>query len=116
MFRRSLAPLALLGSISFLSGCNLCRSSSCCDDRPGLFSRFRMASSTQPVVISSGECCDSAITGPMLPGVAPGNMLPAPQQPIPRIEENGKQMPWDPKTSRPGTKTSNEVKSTKGGT
>jgi hypothetical protein len=52
----------------------------------------------------------------------PGNVLPPPgatnvQPNIPRIDENGKQMPWDPKTSgRTGTKTGNEVKATKEGT
>jgi hypothetical protein len=48
--------------------------------------------------------------------MAPGSVLPNPQQNIPRIDENGKQLPWDPKTSRPGTKTGNEVKIQKEGT
>lgn len=116
MLRVQLARLGLLCSICFLSGCGLCRSTSCCDDRPGLFSRFRLCCNTQPVVVSPNPCCDSGITGPMLPGMPPGNVLPAPQPNIPRIDENGKQLPWDPKTSRPGTKTSNEVKNVKEGT
>lgn len=116
MFRNHLGRLALLSTILFTSGCSLCRSSSCCDEKPGLFSRCRLSSNSQPVVISSGQCCDTAIAGPMLPGSAPGYVLPAPQQNIPRIDENGKQMPWDPKTSRPGTKTGNEVRTPKEGT
>lgn len=117
MFRKNLIRVALLASLPILSGCNLCRSTSCCDERPGLFSRFRFASNTQPVVISSpAPCCDSTMSGPMLPGMAPGNVLPIPQQNIPRIDENGKQLPWDPKTSRPGNRTGNEVKIQKEGT
>lgn len=53
----------------------------------------------------------------MLPiTTTPGNTLPIPQQNIPRIDENGKQLPWDPKTSRSGTKTGNQVIKTKEGT
>ena len=112
MLRFHLARISLFSSILFVGGCNWCRP---CNDGPGFFDRFRFANNTRPVVISSGDCCDSGITGPMLPG-APGSVLPAPQQNIPRIDENGKQLPWDPKTSRPGTKTGNVVTKTKEGT
>jgi len=113
MHRIHLARLALLSGVLFMSGCNWCRT---CSDRPGLFSRFRMASNTQPVVMPSGECCDPGMGGPMLPSPGPGNVLPPPDKNIPRIDENGKQLPWDPKMSRPAPKTGNEVKNSKEGT
>ena len=52
--------------------------------------------------------------GPYVPMTTqPGTVLPAaPQQNIPRIDENGKQMPWDGKTSRPGIKTGTEIRTT----
>jgi hypothetical protein len=44
-----------------------------------------------------------------------GAVLPPPANNIPRIDENGKQMPWDPKsTGRNGTKTG-EVRMPKDG-
>ncbi len=119
MFRKPISRLLAVSAVLFLAGCNssgsrsgLC--SSCNGEKPGMFSRFRTTSSSnQPMIISSGQCCDQGgmTSGPYLPAPQQGTILPSPQttpqpQNIPRIDENGKQMPWDPKMSgRPGIKT-----------
>jgi hypothetical protein len=119
MFRTLVARFAFLASSLFIAGCASSRNNCCTDDRPGFFSRFRLCNqkNTHPVVVANGDCCGDVTGGPILPG---GNVLPPPatnvQPNIPRIDENGKQMPWDPKTGRTGTKTGNEVKATKEGT
>ena len=112
MFRIQLARLFTLGAACLLVGCSssgsLCNS---CGNRSGLLTRMRSPSSSQPVVVASGECCDRTMAGPMLP-MQPGTttITPQPNTTIPRIEENGKQMPWDPKMSgRQGTKTGNPI-------
>ncbi len=112
MFRIHLARLIVLGAAVFLAGCNCTSRNSCstCSDRPGLFSRFRTASSTQPVVISSGDCCNGSMNGPMLPPPQPG-IPPGPPQnsTIPRIDEAPQKL-YDPKMSgRVGTKTGNPI-------
>lgn len=113
MFRIHLARFMALGAALLVIGCNSSGGGLCntCGDRPGLFSRFRTTSTTQPVMVG-GECCDRTVTGPILPPMGqPGSTLPAPQPNtnIPRADENGKQMPWDPKMSgRPGVKTGND--------
>ena len=116
MFRIHLARFFVLTATMFIAGCSTC-GSGC--ERPGLLTRFRAAMNPpQAVPISSGDCCDQGAVGPMLPPTfaVPGSTLPPPQSTIPRIDENGKQMPWDPKMSRPGLKTGNEVRVIKEGT
>lgn len=102
MFRIHLARCFVLSGAMFVVGCNTC------SDRPSMFSRFR-TTSTQPAAMSSGDC-----NGPLLSS-QPGTVIPAPQQNIPRIDENGKQMPWDPKMSRTGIKTNTVVQPPKEG-
>jgi len=116
MVRYYLARVALLAVSIGIVGCNSFRNNnSCCgDERPGLFSRFRLASRSTPIMMAPDHC----MAGPYLPvAPSPATTLPPPNQNIPRIDENGKQMPWDGKTSRPsGTKTGNELKTIKEGT
>jgi hypothetical protein len=103
MFRTQSARWAVIASALFVVGCNSC------SDRPPLFSRFR-TTSTHPVVVPAGDCCNGAVvTGPFVPPVVqPGPGVGPQPAPIPRIDENGKQVPWDPQTSsRPGIKTGN---------
>jgi hypothetical protein len=113
MFRMQLARLSLFAGALMAAGCSSCGS---CNDRPGLFSSdrpplfSRTRTTSQPVVVSTGECCDGkgAVTGPYLPIAPQPGMLPptSPMPNIPRIDENGKEVPWDGKTStRPGIKT-----------
>jgi hypothetical protein len=120
MFRIHLARFFLLGAALFAAGCSsdrpgLFSSCSSCGSQPGLWSRMRASSSTQPVSMQ-GDCCnDRIVSGPYVPPMQPmqpTTIIPAPQSPqstIPRIDENAKQMPYDPnKMSRPGTTTSND--------
>jgi hypothetical protein len=130
MFRNHLGRWSIIAATLFVAGCNTC------SDRPPLFSRFR---TTSVVSGGCGGCCEGAVTGPYVPpcgapgcgapaappcgvpggppcGGAPGAMIPPqplaqpPQPTIPRIDENGKQLPWDGKsTSQQGIKTSNGV-------
>jgi hypothetical protein len=136
MFRIHLSRLLGLGALLFVVGCNStgdrpglfssCHSCGSTGSQPGWFSRTFRSTSSQPVMAPSGECCgttDRIVSGPYMPPMQPGTMVvptqPPPPQPntIPRIDENGKQMPWDPnqKTYRSGTTTSSDDKSTKGG-
>jgi len=124
MFRIHLLRLFALGAATILVGCQSSGGGLCstCGDKPGLFSRFRTTSSSEPVVISSGDSCDrgAVVNGPFLPPMQqqqqqPGMILPNPQPNTniqPRIDENGKQGIWDPKmSSRPiGTKTGTETR------
>ena len=120
MFRIRMGRWLCLGAVLFLAGCS--SRNSCSDARPGFFSRFRMASNTHSSVAPVGECCGRESMGSMGPYVPmttqPGVVLPAAplaqpqQQNIPRIDENGNQMPWDGKTSRPGIKTGTELRTT----
>ena len=108
MFRRHAACWLLLSATIFTTGCGWFRDrNTCCgySERSGLFSRFRPASSTRPIIVPTNGCCDAPVTGPYLPSAPQGSVLPAPQPSIPRIDENGKQLPWDPKMSKPGVKT-----------
>ncbi len=114
MARYKLICCMLLSTSLISIGCTSC---SPCGDRPGWFSRFRTTSISRPV--GDPNCCGDNFSGPVLPGQTyPGTTLPpsSPQQPIPRIEENGKQMPWDGKTSRPGLKSTTASTITKEGT
>jgi hypothetical protein len=129
MLRTTLARLAFVAACVSSVGCGLFNNNrnngcnTCGDERPGFFSRFRLASNnnhgSQGVVISDGGCCNGCgegapVTGPYLPpAVPPGNVLPPANPSIPRIDENGKQMPWDPKTSRP--RSTAEVRANKEG-
>jgi hypothetical protein len=135
MFRIHLFRLLGLGAILFATGCNLSGdrpglfgSCNSCGSQPGWFSRTFRTTSSQPVVVPSGECCgatDRIVSGPYMPPMQPGTVVPVqpgPPQPnaIPRIDENGKQMPWDPnlkayRNGTTGTTTSSDDKSTKGG-
>jgi len=106
MFRTKLARLTCVAASLFLAGCT---SNSCCD-RPGLFSRDRppLFGSRTSVAVSTGGCCEGTPTsGPYLPPVSQPGTIVNPQQPIPRIDENGKQIPWDPSkpTAQNGIKT-----------
>jgi hypothetical protein len=86
-----------------------------------MFSRFRTASGNGTVVVPAGECCDRGMSGPFLPTAPPApqpGMIPAQPNPIPRIDENGKQLPWSPDgkvSGRPGIKTNNDGKPIKEG-
>jgi hypothetical protein len=83
---------------------------------------MRAPSTPAPVVVS-GDCagCGSGtlVSGPYLPPMQPGTIVsPAPGTPstvpppmappntIPPINDNAKQLPYDPKMARPGTTTS----------
>jgi hypothetical protein len=120
MFRTHLARLFAFSAATFLVGCTSpCNNGGCGSERPPLFSRFRTTSTSQPVVMSSGECCNGNVTGPYVPPMPPGTYVspvppggtyvpPPPGQPVPRINDNGgKQMPYVPDnmSSRQGTKT-----------
>ena len=105
MFRTKLARVLFLGTVLFAIGCNSCgdRPRLLSNDRPPLFS-----GRSTSVVVSAGDCCNGTVSGPYVPPISappPGTVLP--QQPnIPRIDENGKPMPWDGKTTtRPGVTT-----------
>ncbi len=126
MFRIHLIRLFVLGAATILVGCNstggggLCNT---CGDKPGLFSRFRTTSSSDPVVISSGEMVQGpVVNGPYMPPAQPPlqpGVLPSPTPntaPIPPVDQNGKQYQWNPNmSSRPGTKTGNETRTVREG-
>ena len=114
MFRNQLARLFALGEAIFVAGCDSTGSMcSTCSDRPPLFSRFRTTSTTQPVMISSGDCCNGTVVGPYIPP-APGTIIPPQPQPqpnsvMPSINDNGQQKLWN---GQPSGRTSIKTGST----